>query len=159
MFSTGNTSFAFFGFFFFFLFTVHVQNIEGLPVGPVSKESSCSVGDAGSVPESGRFPGEGNGNPLQYSHLGNPMDRRAWCATVHGVTKESDMTEQLNNNSETLKFKALIFSLENPTFRLFLDIWHPCLLSKTCLYFHNSTFIQAYTWGIASKTFSECLKP
>ena len=48
---------------------------------------------------SGRSLGEGNGNTLQYSCLGNPMDRGAWWATVHGVTKESDMTEQLNNNN------------------------------------------------------------
>ena len=48
-------------------------------------------------PESGRSPGEGNGNPLQYSSLGNPMDREAWQDTVHKVTKVSDVTEQLNN--------------------------------------------------------------
>ena len=48
--------------------------------------------DPGSVPGSGRSPGGGNGNPLQYSCLGNPMDRGAWQAIVHGVTKESDMT-------------------------------------------------------------------
>ena len=46
----------------------------------------------GSIPRSGRSPGEGNGNPLQYSYLGNPMDRGAWGATVHGVSKEPDMT-------------------------------------------------------------------
>ena len=45
------------------------------------------VGDTGLIPGSGRSPGEGNGNPLQYSFLGNPMDRGAWQATVHGVTK------------------------------------------------------------------------
>ena len=52
------------------------------------------TGDAGSIPESGRSPGEGNGNPLQYSCLGNPMGRGAWWATVHGVA-ESDRSEQL----------------------------------------------------------------
>ena len=46
----------------------------------------------GSVPGSGRAPGEGNGNPLQYFCLGNPMDREAWQATVHGVAKEFDIT-------------------------------------------------------------------
>ena len=51
------------------------------------KESACYTGDAGSVPGSGRSPGEGNGNPLQYSCLGNPMDRGAWWATVRGVTR------------------------------------------------------------------------
>ena len=49
--------------------------------------------DVGLIPGSGRSPGEGNGNPLQYSCLENPMDRGAWRAIVHGATKESDMTE------------------------------------------------------------------
>ena len=56
------------------------------------KNQPANAGDAGSIPQSGRFPGEGNGNPLQYSCLENPMDRGAWQATVHGVTKESDRT-------------------------------------------------------------------
>ena len=47
----------------------------------------ANAGDAGSVPESGRSSGEGNGNPLQHSCLGNPMDRGTWWATVHGVAK------------------------------------------------------------------------
>ena len=51
------------------------------------KESACNAGDPGSIPGLGRSPGEGNGNPLQYSCLGNPMDRGAWQATVHGVPK------------------------------------------------------------------------
>ena len=50
------------------------------------------VTDAGLIPGSGRSPGEGNGNPLQYFCLGNTMDRVAWWATVHGGHKESDMT-------------------------------------------------------------------
>ena len=59
--------------------------------GSDSKESACNAGDPGSIPESGISPGEGNGNPLQYSCPENPMDRGAWRATVHGVTK-SDTT-------------------------------------------------------------------
>ena len=51
------------------------------------KESACNAGDSGSIPGLGRSPGEGNGNPLQYSCLENPMDREAWQATVHGVTR------------------------------------------------------------------------
>ena len=57
------------------------------------EESSCNTGDVGLIPGWGRFSGEGNSNPLQYSCLGNPMDRGAWWATVHGVTKELDTTE------------------------------------------------------------------
>ena len=55
--------------------------------GSDSKESACSAGDPGLIPGLGRFPGEGNGNPLQYSCLGNPMDRGAWQAAIHGVAK------------------------------------------------------------------------
>ena len=57
------------------------------PGGSHSKASVCNVGDLGSIPGSGRSPGEGNGNPLQYSCLENSMDRGAWWATVHGVAK------------------------------------------------------------------------
>ena len=59
----------------------------GLPRWLSGKESACSAGDLGSIPGSGRCPGDGNGNPLQYSCLENPMDRGAWQATVHGVAK------------------------------------------------------------------------
>ena len=59
----------------------------GFPGGSDSKESACNAGDPGSIPGSGRSPGEGNDNPLQYSCLENLMDRGAWQATVHGVTK------------------------------------------------------------------------
>ena len=55
--------------------------------GSDGKESTCNAEDLGSISGSGRTPGEGNGYPLQYSCLGNPMDRGAWQATVHGVTK------------------------------------------------------------------------
>ena len=57
-----------------------------------SKESAWNAGDVGLIPGSGRLPGEGNGNPLQYSCLENTMDRGAWWATVHGVEKWLDMT-------------------------------------------------------------------
>ena len=59
----------------------------GFPGGSDGKESACSAGDLGSISGSGRSPGEGNGNPLQYSCLGNPLYREAWQVTVHGVTK------------------------------------------------------------------------
>ena len=60
---------------------------KGFFGGSDGKESACIVKDVGSIPGSGRFPGEGNGNPLQYSCRKNPMDRGAWWATVHGVAK------------------------------------------------------------------------
>ena len=60
---------------------------KGLPWWLSGKESPASAGDAGSVPELGRSPGEGNGNPLQYYCLGDPLERGAWWVIVHGVTK------------------------------------------------------------------------
>ena len=70
-----------------------------LPGGSDSKASVCNAGDTGSIPGSGRSPGESNGTPLQYSCLENPMDRGAWWATVHGVAKSrtqlSDLTDSL----------------------------------------------------------------
>ena len=58
-----------------------------LPGGSGVKGSACNAGDLGSISGSGRSPGEGNGNPLQYSCLENPMDRGSWWAAVHGVTR------------------------------------------------------------------------
>ena len=76
----------------------------GFPSGSVVKNPPANAGDTGSIPGSGRSPGEGNGNPLQYSCLGNPMDRGAWQATVHGVAKELDTTGQLNNINSCLHY-------------------------------------------------------
>ena len=64
----------------------------GFPGGSMVNNPSASAEDTGSIPGSGRSPGKGNGYPFQYSCLGNPKDRGAWWATVHGVTQESDMT-------------------------------------------------------------------
>ena len=73
-----------------------LQIYEGFPGGSSGKESVCNAGDPGSILGSGRSPGEGNGNPLQYSYLVNSMDRRAWWATVRRGRKELDMNEQLS---------------------------------------------------------------
>ena len=72
-----------------------MRQAQGFPGGSEGKVSACNAGDPGSVPGSGRSPGEGDGNPLRYSCMENPMDGEAWQATVHAVT-ESEMTEQLH---------------------------------------------------------------
>ena len=71
----------------------------GFPGGSAIKNPPANAEDVGSIPGSWRSPGEGNGNPLQYSCLGNPMDRGTWLAPVHGVAKESVMTQQPNYNN------------------------------------------------------------
>ena len=78
-----------------FCFHVILSHVWGFPGVSDGKESACNIGDLNLISGSGRSPGEGNGNPLQYSCLENPMDRGAWWAAVHWVTKESDTTERV----------------------------------------------------------------
>ena len=68
------------------------NNSWGFPVGSAVKNPPASGGVSSSTSELGKFPGEGSGNPLQYSCLGNLTDRGAWWATAHAVIKESDTT-------------------------------------------------------------------
>ena len=85
------------------------------PGGSDGNEPACSAGDPGLIPGSGRSPGEGNGNLLQYSCLENPMDRRAWQATFHGVTK-SQTTEVTKQSCTHMKcnIKSKNTAVENP---------------------------------------------
>ena len=80
------------------------------PGGSEVKASACNAGDLGSIPGSGRFPGEGNGNPLQYSCLENPMGGGAWWATVHGVAKSqtwlNDFTSLMKDILVASKFDS-----------------------------------------------------
>jgi len=69
------------------LYLRKLRYIQGFPGGSEVKPSARNAGDLGSIPGSGRSPGEGNGNPLQYSCLENLMDGGGWWATVHGITK------------------------------------------------------------------------
>ena len=78
--------------------------VSSFPRCSVVKNLPADAGDtrdASSILGSGRCPGVGNGNPLQYSYLGNPMDRKAWRITVHGVKKELDTTEWLYTHTHT----------------------------------------------------------
>ena len=81
---------------------------QGFPGGSDGKEPSCNAGDRGSISGWGRPPGEGNGNPIQYSCLENPMDRGAWWVTVHGVAKESDTTKWLAHTH--FHFRGCVYS-------------------------------------------------
>ena len=72
--------------------TLFRSALQSFPGGSEVKSRLADAGDACSIPGSGRSPGGGNGNPLQYSCLGNPMDGGAWRVTIYGVTKESDAT-------------------------------------------------------------------
>ena len=66
---------------------LYIYMYLGFPAGSDSKESACNAEDPGSIPGLGRSPGEEDGNPLQYSCLGNSMDRGAWWATVYGIAE------------------------------------------------------------------------
>ena len=81
----------------------YLAHSRGFPGGSDGEESTCNVEDLGSIPGSGRFPGEGNGNPLQHSCLENPMDGGAWWDTVHGIAKSRT---QLSNF--TFTFTAIL---------------------------------------------------
>ena len=76
--------------------------MQGFSNGSAIKESTCRAGNKASISGSRRFSGGGNGNPLHYSCLGNPVDRGTWWATIHGVTKESDTTSQLTKNNNNM---------------------------------------------------------
>ena len=103
------------------------------------KESACSAGDLGSIPGLGRSPGEGNGTPLQYSCLENPMDRGAWRATVHGVAKSQT---RLSNWTE----------LEKPWLWLYGSLtakWYLCFLIH-CLGWSQLFFQEQWSFNFVA---------
>ena len=81
------------------VFSVWVTYMSLIPGVSDSEESVCNAGDLGSIPESGRSPGEGNGYPLQYSCLENSRDRGAWWTAVHGIIKSQT---RLSDNTLTM---------------------------------------------------------
>ena len=81
----------------------------GLPWWLRVKASACNVGDLGSIPGLGRYPGELNGNPLQYSCLENPMDGGAWWATVHGVAKSQTRLSDLTNLTSPMNHRGSLY--------------------------------------------------
>ena len=100
--------------------TIQLTETFYFPGGSDGKASAYNAGDPGSVPELERSPGEGNGNPLWYSCLENPMDRGAWQATVHGVAKSQT---QLSNFTLTIN-SWLNSSIQNwENWEVTVEIW------------------------------------
>ena len=99
------------------------------PGGSDGKASVYNAGDPGSIPGLGRAPREGNGNPLQYYSLENPMDRGAWKATVHGVAKSwtrlSDFTSLHFNHKQSRKFWSILRVLISIGLFSLLSQWLP----------------------------------
>ena len=93
--------------------------------GSDGKEPVCNAGDPGSIPESGRCPGEGNGNPLQYPCLENSMDRGAWQATVHVATKSQTLLRNTQIYKETLviEIEWSSFSIHKMSETFSLSFW------------------------------------
>ena len=101
------------------------QSVKNLPA---MQETACCAGNVGSIPGSGRSPGEGNSNPLQYSCLENPIDRRTWWATLHGVARvRHDLATKLPPCRNTLlkgKFLSFfIYSLHVTVYEISLHAW------------------------------------
>ena len=86
---------------------------KGFPGGAEVKASACNVGDLGSIPGLGRSLGEGNGNPLQYSCLENPMDGGAWWAIVHGLqrVRHDWATSLFTSDWITITFSGLLYKI------------------------------------------------
>ena len=81
----------------------------GFPGGSEVKASACNAGDLGSIPGSGGSPGEGNGNPLQYSCLENPIDSGVWWAIVHGVSKSRTRLSDLTYGEKRNRCDSYVF--------------------------------------------------
>ena len=118
--------------------------IMGRPWWLSSKESPPNAGDTDLIAGSGRFPGERNGNQLQYSCLGNSTDRWTWQATVQRVIKESAMTERLNNNNSNYEWSQNVVVVIAWCFAFVFFI--PVAGSLAVFGHHDSWSIQKSSW-------------
>ena len=108
---------------------------EGLPCGSELKNPPASAGDTGSIPGSGRSPGEGNGNPHQYSCLENPTVRGAWQATVYGVARVRHnwapkpprpifLPRKSHGQRSLIDYSLWVHKESDTTYRLSKNSWH-----------------------------------
>ena len=124
----------------------YINNVcIGLPLWLSSKESTCNAGDAGDIcwiPGLGKFPGGGHGNPLKYSCLENPMDRGAWQATVHKVTKSRTPLKWLSTNAHMCIAELLCCNLKSTQYcksTIFQQQQKNCKDCKTQYSHYNET--------------------
>ena len=122
----------------------------GLPCSSDSKEYACNSGDPGSIPGSGRSPGEGNDNPLQYSCLEDPMDRGTWWATVRGVSKSQTQMSDKQGEVQIVNYWGGSWGLAGRE--------HPCVFSAVCcgIYSHHGHF-QASKTGVSCGAGKRCM--
>ena len=129
----------------------HFLGNRGFPGGSEVKASAYDVGDLGLIPGSGRSPGEGDGNPLQYFCLEDPMDGGAWWATVHGVSKSRTRLSDLTLLSLLIDVQEILFSnifflslslpLFHPHFFTFLT-WTFWIREHTCEKLKNKIYMR-----------------
>ena len=109
------------------------------PGGSEGKESTCNVGDLGSIPGLGRFPGGGYGSPLQYACLENPMDKGAWGATVHGVAKsQTGLSDEAQHSTFDRQYMI-----------------HANVSSHSLLFKIKSSIKEKFKWGTKEKSSKE----
>ena len=136
---------------------------KAFPGGSVVKNLPANAGDLGSILRPGRSPGGGNGDPLQYSCLGNPMDREAWWATVHGVTKSQIRLSKCVIRRKSCTASNCLCPQKSPSQAVTRNFGFPH--RDPCLFFlHNVKVSTETPWAKKPKTFqvsvsntSECL--
>ena len=122
----------------------------GFPHGLDVKESACNVSDPGSIPESRRSPGEGNSYPLQYSCLENSLDRGAWWATVHGVTKNCDWA------TNTFTFLENLWSQKTFLAPPFITLWHSSFDFNDEWFWPHCILTKPFSCFVLSPCLSNC---